>query len=373
LPHGESHFIYLSIPFADYHSYDNGMDFGYHNKYSKRLLHEDQRSPLAVFYNLVNEEQLLKLFPTHPPYHRFREFIAPHADRFKILKTILEELAINHQVVSIAGNRHFLVFPDMQKQTKWPDIENLLCGPELLRYSLLKNNMLRDREAILLVAHYDRVAHSPGANDNSAAVFELINAALILQREDIRHWFMIFTDKEELDEGEGLCTQGAYTLAKGLKDAKFGSPKVFIFDACGSGDTLIISTVADLLTKNDERAGSSRIRHAVQQLRQRALETARTMHLECCMIMPTPFSDDAGFFRANLAAQTITMLPSTEATACASLFRNKPDIIALLISGDKSILPETWRRLNTSNDAFSYLTPQYFPTVVRFVCALCGA
>jgi hypothetical protein len=321
----------------------------------------------------VNEESQLKLFPTYPPYHRFKEFIAPHADRFKILKAILEELAINHQVVSIAGNRHFLVFPDMQKQTKWPDIENLLDGSELLRYSLLKNNLLRDHDAILLVAHYDRVAHSPGANDNSAAVFELINAALILQKEAIRRWFMIFTDKEELDEGEGLCTQGAYTLAKGLKDAKFGSPKVFIFDACGSGDTLIISTVADLLTKNDERPGSSHIRHAVQQLRQRALETARTMHLKYCMIMPTPFSDDAGFFRANLAAQTITVLPSTEATAFASLFRNKLDIVDILTGGDKSLLPETWRRLNSGNDTFSSLTPQCFPTVVRFACTLCGA
>ena len=321
----------------------------------------------------MNEELYIKLFPNYPPYNRFKEFIAPHADRFKILKTILEELAINHQVVSIAGNRHFLVFPDMQKQTKWPDIETLLPGPELLRYSLLKNNLLRDREAVLLVAHYDRVAHSPGANDNSAAVFELINAAMILQKEDIRRWFMIFTDKEELDEGEGFCMQGAYTLAKGLKDAKFGSPKVFIFDACGSGDTLVISTVADWLTKNDERTGSNRIRHAVQQLRQRALEIARTLHLKYCMIMPTPFSDDAGFFRANLAAQTITMLPSLEATAFASVFRNKPDILAVLTACNKSLLPETWRRLNSSSDNMSFLTPQYFSTVVRFACALCGA
>jgi hypothetical protein len=30
---------------------------------------------------------------------------------------------------------------------------------------------------------------------------------------------------------------------------------------------------------------------------------------------PTPFSDDAGFLRAGLAAQTITVLPAKEAAA----------------------------------------------------------
>jgi hypothetical protein len=305
------------------------------------------------------------------------EFIALHADRYSILKSLLEEVAVNHQVVTIAGNRHFLVFPDIQQQTKWPDLEKLLVGPELLRYSLLKNNLLRDHEAIVLVSHYDRVPGSPGANDNSAAVFQLIEAAMLLQKEDIRRWFMIFTDKEELSDGQSICDQGAYTLATGLHKAKFGTHKVFIFDACGSGDTLVISTVADYLTKNDDRPGTTRIRHMVQQLRQYALKTARNIPLERLMLIPTPFSDDVGFFRANFAAQTITMLPAPEAAAFAALSRNKPDVVDTLIgrdtsyTGDKNLIPQTWRRLNNSEDAFSHLTPQYFPGLVRFICALC--
>ncbi|GHU25004.1 hypothetical protein FACS1894172_10280 [Spirochaetia bacterium] len=247
----------------------------------------------------------------------------------------------------------------------------------MLRLSLLKNHLLGDTETMVLAAHYDRVNGSPGANDNSAAVFQLVETALLLKKEQAKRWFILFTDKEELGTGEGVCDQGAYTLAKGLRDAGFKTQDLFIFDACGSGDTLIISTVVDILTKNDERLGSVRIRHRAQQLRTRALETARKLALDRVLLSSTPFSDDAGFLRAGIAAQTITMLPAAEAASLVSLVRNKPDFADALISrnmpenDDKTWIPATWRRLNGSDDELSYLTPQHFSTVVRFAQALC--
>jgi hypothetical protein len=90
---------------------------------------------------------------------------------------------------------------------------------------------------MVLVAHYDRAADSPGANDNSAAVFLLIETALKLRQKKVTDWMIIFTDKVELTAGEGLTRQGSYALAAGLRQAGLGGGRFFIFDACGTGDT----------------------------------------------------------------------------------------------------------------------------------------
>jgi hypothetical protein len=95
------------------------------------------------------------------------------------------------------------------------------------------------------------------------------------------------------------------------------------------------------------------------------------------LLAPTPFSDDAGFLRAGLSAQTITALPSEEAAGLASLLRNKPEFINALISREAQkiegelLLPETWRVFNSPADGPDRLTPKNFSRVVKFACALC--
>jgi hypothetical protein len=282
----------------------------------------------------------------------FEAFLVPDADRYLMLKTLLEKLRLSHEVISICGNRHFLLAPG--------NVSHACVN-----------------SAVILVAHYDRVIGSPGANDNSAAVFELLDAAISLRRERINGWLIIFTDKEELVHGERLIDQGSYSLAKKLIASGLGRPKVFIFDACGSGDTFIISTTAEYLLKNENRAGGARTRILLRQLRSRALETTRRLHIERVYLIPTPFSDDAGFLRAGLAAQTITVLPANEAAAFAALLRNAPVYIDALFRHDapasleKSLIPQTWRRLNSPDDTHPHLTPQHFPKVTRFIRGLC--
>ncbi|MDR1059146.1 MAG: M28 family peptidase, partial [Treponema sp.] len=105
---------------------------------------------------------------------RFRDFIAPGADRFGLIEVLLEKARLPCGTVTIGGNRHILVAPPPPEES-----------------------FLRRRPTIL-VAHYDRAEGSPGANDNSAAVFLLIETALVLREEGIKNWIIIFTDKEEL-------------------------------------------------------------------------------------------------------------------------------------------------------------------------------
>jgi hypothetical protein len=281
----------------------------------------------------------------------FEAFLAPDADRYLLLKALLEKLRLSYEVLSVCGNRHFLIAPGNVSRA-------------------------RVRSALILVAHYDRVVGSPGANDNSAAVFELLDAAISLREERINGWLIIFTDKEELTHGERLIDQGSYSLVKELRASGLGRPEVFIFDACGSGDTLIISTTAEHLLKNESRDGGARARNLLRQLRSRALETTRRLHMKRVCLIPTPFSDDAGFLRAGLAAQTITVLPADEAAAFATLLRNTPAYTDALFKHDapnldQSLIPQTWRRLNGPDDTRPYLTPQHFSEVTRFIRGLC--
>ncbi|MDR3122239.1 MAG: Zn-dependent exopeptidase M28 [Treponema sp.] len=300
------------------------------------------------------------------PYHRFSDFLAPDADRYGILADLLEELEFGYSSIVLGSSggrklRHFFVLPHRG--------QSFLPG---------------EYPAIALVAHYDRVEGSPGANDNSAAVFMLLEAGLRMRDAGLRNWLIIFTDKEELSYGEGLRDQGSYGLARSLRETSLKDCRFYIFDACGCGDTLIISTMADHLLRNETGPAAARKRHIVKALRDRALKTVRNLPLEKALLVPAPFSDDAGFLRAGLAAQTITVLPSAEAAGLASLLRTKPEYIDALISreallaakarpqtGTKLQLPETWRSLNGPEDGPQRLTPQHYSRVVKFACELC--
>jgi hypothetical protein len=290
------------------------------------------------------------------------------ADRFAVLKILLEELNLKFVVTRIDGNRHFFIYPE---RLGFEPIIALLGYPPVAILRKIANCRT------ILVAHYDRVKGSPGANDNSAAVFELIKAALTLKRNDIGNWLVIFTDKEELSIGESLKEQGAYSLAKALKEVLIDKTHVFIFDCCGVGDTLIISTAVDHLLQNEESANFARSRHLVAQMRERALAAARNIRLERVLLTPTPFSDDAGFFRAGLAAQTVTVLPAPEASELVSLLRLKPELAVALVSEqdgiEKDFIPKTWLCINGPDDRYETLTPRNFQKITDFALALAGA
>jgi hypothetical protein len=315
------------------------------------------------------KRDIQNIFPREIPYYCFKEFIALDADRFTMLKTLLDDVHLRYTVRHINGNRHFFVYP-----------ESLITAPIASGVvgrsseAFFQKALAKAPVAMVLAAHYDRAAGSPGANDNSAAVFELIKTALALKTDNIGNWLIIFTDKEELKFGDSLVDQGAYTLAKALKEGGFDKTQVFIFDCCGIGDTLVISTAVDHLLKNDEDLRFSRSRHLIAQMRERALAVARDIRMEKVSLAPTPFSDDAGFFRAGLAAQTITVLPAAEAADLVSFLRVKPDFASALVSKREppasGFIPPTWAILNTADDTMDKLTPRFFQTIVTFAYSL---
>jgi len=294
------------------------------------------------------------------PYDRFFDFIAPEADRFGVLFERVKSLDLNTLVVSIEGNRHFFLFPI--------GINLKLSPGDAFPF--------RGESPVVLTAHYDRVDGSPGANDNSAAVFMLIKAALRLGELGLDRWMIIFTDKEELLSGEGIQEQGSYSLAKKLCLLGLENARVFNFDACGTGETFVFSSTADYLLGKNQKPQFQKTSQRVKALREKVLATARNLHMTHVLSVPTPFSDDAGFLHGGIPSQTITMLPSNEAAPLASLLRNRPNFADKLITGqidfsDRWFVPETWRCINGPLDSHLRLTPENYDKIVRFAVELC--
>ena len=284
------------------------------------------------------------------PWQHFMDFISPTADRFSILKNLLEKAGLEYIVLDLAGFRHIVVSPPLSNTS--------------------------GQLPTILVAHYDRAGESPGANDNSTGVFILIEAAINLTKKGENKWRIIFTDGEELKPGESIQAQGSYSLAGGLINSRIEKSRIFCFDTCGRGDTLIISTTLDYLVK--EERGRSKVKKSLLELRNIALDAARELRMTKVLLAPTPFSDDAGFFRAGLAAQTITMLPSEECISLVSELRKNQEFADTLINAElrrnsrEQSIPETWRGLNSAADSHLRLTPGFFKTVGRFAEALCS-
>ena len=279
---------------------------------------------------MFNDEFFLK-----NPYNHFKEFISAEADRFTLLCSILDSCSLPRQIMEIEGNRHIVV-----------------------------GNLLNNSQPIF-TAHYDRAPQSPGANDNGAAVFQLIQTALnFTSRKNSGKVLFIFTDGEELAKGESLRKQGSYSLGLCLKKNGFENNSIFSFDACGTGDTLIISTASEELLKKESGEGAETARRKAQALRRTALEAARTARLEKILLLPTPFSEDAGFLLSGMTAQTITVLPQNE----AALVRGNEK--AFYSNTDRRLIPETWRSLNGPADSPLRLTPEHWKNIPAFAEAL---
>ena len=291
------------------------------------------------------------------PYERFFDFIAPNADRFGILSEHTERLGLSAVVIPIQENRHFFIFPKNSNLKPHAGGSFPFCG----------------QSPVVLTAHYDRVPGSSGANDNSAAVFHLLKAALILNRQKIDKWIIIFTDKEELQSGEGIGAQGSFSLAEKLRLWGLAKARIFNFDACGTGDTFVFSSTSGYLLSKKKKPGFRRASQTIDLLRETALAAARRLRYSKVLSVPTPFSDDAGFLKGGIPAQTITMLPAGEAGPYATMLRVSPKLADMIIAGsaDRKLVPETWRHLNGPEDTYLRLTPEHYENIVRFAVELC--
>ena len=245
----------------------------------------------------------------------FKDFIATDCDRATFIQNYLNQAGLEAPIMQMEGKNHIYVkFPQSQY-----------------------NPTFRIKTVI---AHYDRFQGSPGANDNSAAVFCLMEWARMLanvaggQFHNIR---LIFTDGEELGAAGGVSEQGAFPLAQVFRRLGITNDDIYVFDCMGRGDVPVL-TQTILPAKTPARFVKD-----FSALEQRAAALLQQSANGRWFCLPCNYSDNASFIANGIPAVAITMLPSSEVTAATQ--------------GQQ---PQTWQLLHTPSDNLESLTPQSF-------------
>ena len=241
----------------------------------------------------------------------FLDFIKPDCNRLNFIQNFMKQNDVETAVIPLEGKKHIYVkFPQNQ-------------------YNPLFNIKT-------VVAHYDRFENSPGANDNSAAVYMLMLWAVKLSRQyDFHNVRLIFTDGEEACP-DGITSQGAFAIASLFKKLDI-KDDIFVFDCMGCGDVPVLCE-----NKIPQKAGNAFIKKltALENKAQRIIRTAGNGKWFC---LPCNYSDNASFIAQGIPAVAITILPSSEVS----------DVL-------KNQTPKTWKNLHTQNDNIENLWESSF-------------
>ena len=312
---------------------------------------------------------------------KFTQFTSPACDRRTFIRQYLAENGIQTTEIPIAGKRH--IFVNQAASAYSP----------LFRMKTV-------------IAHYDRVAGSPGANDNSSSVFALMDFAVRLKNyRGIHNTRIFFTDGEELKENpeknsleaerqevksnaqtknqsgsQIFSKMGAFGLAAFFKKTGITNDDVYVFDCTGRGT---IPVLGETILPPGVPAGFYAQYKALEDRAKGIIRSASNYF----MTLPVPCSDNAGFLICRIPTVIITMLPDEEASAYArNLILNKElkDFVMRRKTGSsnknaggkpfsqkesqlKDLLPQTWKLFHTQNDSLQSLTSQSFAITARIL------
>lgn len=273
---------------------------------------------------------------------KFSEYIAPDCNRLAFIQNYLKENGVQSVVLPLADKKHLYV-----------------------KFSASQYNSQFKMKTV--VSHYDRAPGTPGANDNSAANFCLMEWAIRLAKKATAHNVRLFFSDGEEQGKAGVASQGSFALASLFK--KFiGNEDVYVFDCVGRGTVPILGKTE--ISLNAPFA----FRKSFEQLEERASRILSRSGMPRWLTLPFAYSDNAGFIANGIPAVAITMLPDDEvnkyytALMAESLLEpfvmnhglpegkaTKEKLIKLQLS-----IPKTWRILHTSEDTEETLTPESF-------------
>ncbi|MBB6478741.1 M28 family peptidase [Spirochaeta isovalerica] len=291
-----------------------------------------------------------------------KEFCRPDCDRYDFLINWLTKEEITHSVIPTGEARHILIRLDKVR-------------PYLKRYYVKT-----------LVAHYDRVSGTPGANDNSAAVMQLLHSISMLKNLKFAHNIqIILTDKEEISPEMSVTNQGAFQLARLFREKSISNCIFFVFDMCGIGDTLIYGQTGLQLLKSKEekdRRYSPIVKHMElfsNVLSNLFLEFRSGEFFNINLL----FSDDLGLLLNRYPSVQLSVLPYDEAIIAKSrLIARKEEQWQYIY--DKGMLspeyqdfierniPPSWKNNHSGEDKVETLTDSAFHLIEEFIMELAG-
>ena len=236
----------------------------------------------------------------------FQRFIAPDCDRRQFILDMLKDFGVPAVPLSLEGAHHILVkFP--------PSAYN----PQYKMKTVL--------------AHYDRVDTSPGANDNSAAVFQIIYwARRLLRFPGFHNVQIIFSDGEEMGGSEGVLEQGAFGIATKFRSLGLTQQDVYAFDCCGRGDFVILSQAG-------KGKGSIPFQRQFNSLVERTEDLIKSVAGRKWAPLPVPYSDNAGFLACGIPAVAITLLPAQEVVSYLRELKQHPGLQSAIMKSSQEL------------------------------------
>ena len=281
-------------------------------------------------------------------------------DRYGYLINWLNKEEITHSVIPTGKARHIMIRLDKNR-------------PYLKQFYVKT-----------LIAHYDRVPGTPGANDNSSAVFQLLYSIKKLKTLKFAHNIqIILTDKEELTPGEAIINQGAYQLAHLFREKKINNCIFFVFDMCGIGDTVISGRAGLELLKLKYKSEQRYKKLYEEMLYFSSALTALLLQFRDGEFfnLNSLFSDDLGFLLNRYPALQLSVLPYNEVIQMkkelSDIKQNKWGEIldeGMLsenyINFIKSKLPQSWRTNHKANDIPENLQNEAFEIIDEFITRL---
>ncbi len=270
------------------------------------------------------------------------QFCSSDSDRHEILKNSLERRGIPYEIIPIGDARHFAL-----------PVSNA-------------STMDSEYYRVNLVAHYDRVTGTPGANDNAAAVFQLLAYWEEIRRSGWQHRTQIlFTDKEELTGEMSATDQGSWHLARHLKRLGAENILFFVLDMCGIGDTPVWG-------RSIRKAGLAPPGGAVT----RAYEVMEAFLKRYSggrdFGMNPMFSDDLGLLLGGYPAFQISLLPRKEAEEMQAKMGGvtpdaDPDAPGRARERIRASLPVSWQNNHSPEDKPSTLEASSFVLMARIL------
>lgn len=300
-------------------------------------------------FPVVNGEKLFYNLTMFYIGEEYQSFCSKNCNRRDFIVSYLEKRGVKSVILPIDGHEHiYVVFPKSH-------------------YS----SMFRIKTVI---AHYDRFEGSPGANDNSSAVFALMEWASKLMSSGMQHNVrLIFTDGEEISESQnrGVAEQGAFALAALFKRLKITDDDVYVFDSVGRGTVPVIGKTE--LPKNV----SLTFKNKFIDLKNRTANLLRVSSGGSFVTLPISYSDNAGFLACGIPAIAVTMLPSEEVNkfmfdlvrvpVLENYVMNKkiPEYIDKITL--EEMIPQTWKLFHTPADSVDSLATESFAVMERIL------
>lgn len=253
----------------------------------------------------------------------FYDFILPQCDRLFFIQNYLFMNGVKSVITPLNKRQHILVQFDKK----------------------FYNSKYRTKT---LIAHYDRVQNTPGANDNSAAIWQLMNFAVELSKWNEAHNVRIFfTDGEELGE-YGVGELGSFGIAQTFKKLNIINDDIFVFDCCGRGTCGVL---ASNVKKSSTSSFLGKRIHELFSRTESLLLKSGMKYFE----LPCAYSDNAAFLLNGLPAVCLTLLPEEE---------------ALLYLKNKNCEPYSWKLFHTPQDNLKSLTQESFSAMKKFLTFL---